>query len=96
VTAAANGRAFGSELDQLRQKRGLSYRQLGERAGCSPTYLVDLARGNRGARPSPDLVVRIAAALEVDPDAFACYRQHVVLTRAPHLVDQAYHQLVGQ
>lgn len=91
----ATGHAFGTELDQLRQQRGLSYRQLGERAGCSPTYLVDLARGNRGARPSVDLVERIAAALEVDPGAFAVYRQHVVLTTAPHLIDAAYHQLNG-
>jgi transcriptional regulator with XRE-family HTH domain len=80
---------FGRELDAARRARGLTYRELAERAGCSHTYLVDLARGNRGHRPSDDLIGRVAAALEVDPAIFAVYRQARVLEH-PDLVDRAY------
>lgn len=84
---------FGGELEALRRARGLSYRALAERAGCTHSYVVDLAHGNRGHRPSPDLVERLAAALEVPPDRFRLYRLHVLATRAPELIDRAYHEL---
>jgi transcriptional regulator with XRE-family HTH domain len=83
-------RDFGHELEQLLVDLEVSVRALSERTGINRTYLSDLIHGRRGQRgPSPTIVERIAAALEVKPDHFRITRARVVLEH-PKAVDAVY------
>lgn len=60
---------FGPRLRTLREAAGLTQTQLGERAGGMPYQAV--AKYEREAtEPSWSAVLRLAAALNVTPDAF--------------------------
>ena len=54
--------AFGKLLRQYRQERGLTLRELGERAKMSPVYIIDIEKGRRPA-PSKELMRRLVRAL---------------------------------
>ncbi len=53
---------FGERLHELREKRGLTLRDLAERAEMSLTYVSDLERGQKV--PSLTTLVRLASALD--------------------------------
>lgn len=61
---------FGPALQEARQKRGWSLRQLGERlykedgTSFSPQYLNDIEHGRRN--PPEDLVIQMAKVLDLD------------------------------
>jgi transcriptional regulator with XRE-family HTH domain len=55
---------FASYLRELRKARGLSLKQVEERAGVSNAYLSQLERGLRKP-PHPDILRRLAKAYEV-------------------------------
>jgi transcriptional regulator with XRE-family HTH domain len=52
---------FGAELRRLRDDSGLSLRDLGRRASCSPSYLSELEHGTR--RPGADVARALDEAL---------------------------------
>jgi len=56
----------GGNVRRLRLERGLTQEQLAVDADIDLTYLGGVERGKRN--PSLDVMVRIAAALEVAPD----------------------------
>lgn len=64
TTPAAPG--FGALLRTTREARGLSQAQLAKRAGCDHTQISRMEAGTRN--PYPDLVRRLATALEADPE----------------------------
>jgi transcriptional regulator with XRE-family HTH domain len=55
----------GEKLRDLREERFLSHRELAQRAGVSPTTVLNLERGQ--AEPQRRTVRKIAAALGVEP-----------------------------
>jgi transcriptional regulator with XRE-family HTH domain len=58
---------FGANLGRIKRERGLSLTEIAERAGIHQTHLGLLLRGRR--IPRIDTVLKVAAALEVTPDA---------------------------
>jgi WD40 repeat protein/transcriptional regulator with XRE-family HTH domain len=62
MTAASH---FGTLLDELRTTRGISKKDLADRARLSPGYISLLTRGERTA-PSEETVAELARALELD------------------------------
>lgn len=85
--------SFGEELDELRRRAGLSYRELARRARVDAGYICHLVKGRRGHRASDDVVERLAAALEVRPDAFSEYRRRRAIELFPALVDELYRRV---
>ncbi len=58
---------FGEKLRTLRQKRGMSLRQLASELGFSAHgHIAQIEQGER--KPSADLVVKIARLFEVSTD----------------------------
>jgi transcriptional regulator with XRE-family HTH domain len=58
---------FGEKLRTLRQRRGISLRQLASELGFSAHgHIAQIERGER--KPSADLVVKIARLFEVSTD----------------------------
>ena len=58
---------FSAKLKELREKANLSQPQLAERTGLSKGYIGGMETGDRGKRPSRDVVLSIARALDVEP-----------------------------
>ena len=56
---------FGPRLRWIRQRRLMTVRELGRRAGISAPHVVRLEHGAH--RPKPATVKKLAAALNVDP-----------------------------
>jgi transcriptional regulator with XRE-family HTH domain len=74
---------------------GLTYRSLAERTGLSAGYLNHIVHGNRPV-PSTEILARLAAALDVEPEHFREYRIRVITERLeemPELVDRLYRRL---
>jgi transcriptional regulator with XRE-family HTH domain len=87
--------AFGTTIEKLMAERGLTYRGLAAKTGLSAGYLNHLVHGNRPV-PSKDVVARLAAALDVEPEHFREYRLRVIsdrLEEMPDLVDRLYRKL---
>ncbi|MDI3328449.1 MAG: helix-turn-helix transcriptional regulator [Alicyclobacillaceae bacterium] len=57
-------RVIGERLKELRLERGLTVKELAERAGVSQSYVYAVEAGTRGSQV--DKLVRIAKALGVD------------------------------
>lgn len=55
---------FGQALRELRQRKGVTQRQLAEAIGVTPAYLSALEHGRRG-RPTFELLQRIAGYFSV-------------------------------
>ena len=86
---------FGATIEQLMADSGLTYRGLAGKTQLSAGYLNHLVHGNRPV-PSKDVVERLAAALEVDPEHFQEYRLRVITDRLrarPELIDRLYKRL---
>ncbi|MDI3256922.1 MAG: helix-turn-helix transcriptional regulator [Kyrpidia sp.] len=60
----AGKQAIGERLRELRLQRGLTVRELAEKAGVSQSYVYAVEAGTRGSRV--DKLIKIARALEVD------------------------------
>lgn len=64
---------FGDYLRSVRERAGLSLRELAAAVGVSAPYLMRLETGAR-SKPSPDVLQRLADALGVDAaDLFAFF-----------------------
>jgi len=57
---------FGEKLRVLREKRGLTFRQLADELGTAHSHLVNIETGSR--TPSLDLALRIAIYFNVTLD----------------------------
>lgn len=56
---------FGTYIKRLRNKRGMTIRQLELYSGVSNSYLSQLENGKRGI-PSPDIIKKLSTGLRVD------------------------------
>lgn len=57
---------IGEKLRMLRQREGLTTRQLGQMLGIDSTYVVRIENGQR--RPSIDIVANIARHFKISAD----------------------------
>ena len=57
----------GPRIKRLRVLKGLTQRQLADRAGVSQSTVVLIERQERAERFHPATLTKLAAALEVDP-----------------------------
>ncbi|ATY85921.1 XRE family transcriptional regulator [Kyrpidia spormannii] len=55
---------MGERLRELRRERGMTVRELAEKAGVSQSYIYAVEAGTRGSRLAK--LIKIARALEVD------------------------------
>ena len=86
---------FGPSIERLMADTGLTYRGLAAKTQLSAGYLNHLVHGNRPV-PSKDVVVRLAEALEVEPEHFREFRLRVITDRLeekPDLIDRLYKRL---
>lgn len=86
---------FGPTVVRLMDEGGITYRALAARSGLSAGYLNHVVHGNRPV-PSEPVLVRIAAALGVEPEHFLEYRLRAItarLERMPELIDRLYRRL---
>lgn len=60
---------FGRTIRKLREERGVSIAEFAKKVGMSPTYLAPIER-DVFPPPAEAKVVRIAKALDQDPDEF--------------------------
>jgi transcriptional regulator with XRE-family HTH domain len=87
--------SFGTAVERLMNESGTTYRGLGTKTDLSAGYLNHLVHGNRPV-PSSDVIKRLAAALDVEPEHFREYRLRVITERLeamPELVDRLYRRL---
>lgn len=85
---------FGVELGRLMLDQGVTYRELSRRTGLAPPTLHRYATGAR--RPDDATLELIAAALELEPEAFLEWRRRRVLERvgeSEQLVDVLWRRL---
>jgi transcriptional regulator with XRE-family HTH domain len=86
---------FGPTIERLMGETGLTYRGLAGKTQLSAGYLNHLVHGNRPV-PSTEVVERLAAALDVEPEHFREYRLRVItgrLEEMPDLIDRLYRRL---
>lgn len=90
--------AFGAELVQLLEERGLSLRATARASGTSHSHLSMVIHGRRGLGqpPTDELVERLATALEIEPDTFADYRRRRAVEEYPEAVDRLYRRRKGK
>ena len=96
MSARTTDRPFNEELAILLAERRLSQRKLAQLVDLNPAHLSRVIRGADGARPSVDLVDRIAKALELPAGYFIEQRETAVIEmirRNPALRDQLYARL---
>lgn len=92
VGAVAKLTPFGAELTALLEQRGLSLRAIALAAGVSAGHLSMVVRGQRGLGlpPTDELVERLAAAVDVEPDFFSDYRRKRAVEQYGEAVDRLY------
>ena len=86
---------FGPTIEKLMGETGTTYRSLAEKTDLSAGYLNHIVHGNRPV-PSDDVIGRLAAALDVEPEHFLEYRVRVItekLETMPDLIDRLYKRL---
>jgi transcriptional regulator with XRE-family HTH domain len=92
-------RPFNEELATLLVERRLSQRKLAQLVDLNPAHLSRVIRGVDRARPSIDLIRRIAEALELPAGYFPEQREAAVIEmvkRSPALRDELYARLVAE
>ena len=57
---------LGKELIRIRKEKGFSIREVSKRSGVSHPYISQLETG-KNKNPSPDILVKIAKALKLEP-----------------------------
>ena len=77
---------FGDALKDLKEKSGLSYKQIEIKSGLSAPYIFDLA--NKKKLPPKDKnIIKIAKALKVKSEYFKEYRQRKLAKKLYMLKD---------
>jgi transcriptional regulator with XRE-family HTH domain len=93
---AQTDRPFTEELPVLLAERGLSQRKLAQLLDVNPSHLSRALRGADRARPSIDLIRRVAQTLDLPTGYFPELREAKLieeLKRNPRLRDKLYKQL---
>jgi transcriptional regulator with XRE-family HTH domain len=86
---------FGPTVERAMLETGTTYRGLADKADLSAGYLNHIVHGNRPV-PSNEVIARIAAALDIEPEHFREYRIRVItekLEAMPELIDRLYKRL---
>ena len=86
---------FGTAVERLMNDSATTYRGLAAKSGLSAGYLNHLVHGNRPV-PSNEVIERLAASFDIEPDHFREYRLRVIAERLesePDLVDRLYRRL---
>jgi transcriptional regulator with XRE-family HTH domain len=84
-------------LPALMTARKITFRDLATASGISAGYLNHIAHGNRET-PNDDILGRIAAALDVEPDYFLETRIRAIamaMEENPALVNRLYRQVAA-
>lgn len=59
--------SFGARIRRLRLARGYTLRRFAQQIGVSPTYMSQVEQ-DQGSPPAEDRIIRMAEALNEDPD----------------------------
>ena len=82
---------FGTYIRRLRNKRGMTIRQLELYSGVSNSYLSQLENGKRGI-PSPDIIKKLSTGLRVDYEELmikAGYmKEHEGITKRERIINK--------
>jgi len=82
---------FGTYIKRLRNKRGMTIRQLELYSGVSNSYLSQLENGKRGI-PSPDIIKKLSTGLRVDYEELmikAGYmKEHEGITKRERIINK--------
>jgi transcriptional regulator with XRE-family HTH domain len=70
---------FRDVVAELIAERGWSQRELAAAVGVDPAHVSRLLKRGTRLRATPQLLARVAHALEVEPDCFVEYREWCVL-----------------
>jgi transcriptional regulator with XRE-family HTH domain len=94
VPRRLNQRPLHEAVSALQAERGgMKLRALADAAGISVSHLSKLLRGVEGKHAQPELLERLARALEVEPEHFIEYREAVAveyLRADPRARDELY------
>ena len=96
MPARTTDRPFSEELAILLAERRLSQRKLAQLVDLNPAHLSRVIRGADKAKPSIDLIRRIAQALDLPDGYFPEQREAAVIEmirRNPALRDELYARL---
>ena len=99
MSARTTDRPFNEELATLLQERRLSQRKLAQLVDLNPAHLSRVIRAADRAKPSNDLIRRIAQALELPNDYFPEQREAIVIAKIktnPALRDELYARLIHE
>jgi len=66
---------FGERLVQLRTERALGVRELGRLCGCTGMHISNMEKGK--SLPSPEMLRKLASALEADIDELAALADQI-------------------
>jgi transcriptional regulator with XRE-family HTH domain len=86
---------FGRALQELMNRKSITYRELAKTTGLTAGYLNRIVHGKRSA-PRPEIIEAMAASLNVDPAYFREYRLqrvHAVLRERPETVGVLFSEL---
>lgn len=80
---------LGTRVEERRREAGKSAREIALATGISPVYLRVIETGRnaktgRASRPSAEVLVRLAQALEMEPDDLLTRAGYMVLRAEPH------------
>jgi transcriptional regulator with XRE-family HTH domain len=99
MTPTRRSRApFGDAVGELLFERGWSQRDLADAVGVDPAHVCRLLKRGARRRATPDLLARVACALEIEPEFFAEYREWCVLEavrRSPSLRERLFAGVVA-
>jgi transcriptional regulator with XRE-family HTH domain len=87
---------FRDAVAELLDERGWSQRDLAAEVAVDPAHISRLLKRGSGLRATPQLIARVARALEVEPEFFVEYREWCVLEavrRNPSLRERLFGML---
>jgi plasmid maintenance system antidote protein VapI len=90
--------SFRDAVEELLCERGWSQRELAATVGVDPAHISRLLKRGSCLRATPQLMARVARALEVEPAFFAEYREWCVLEevrRNPSLRERLFARVVA-
>jgi transcriptional regulator with XRE-family HTH domain len=90
---------FREAVMDLLEERGRSQRDLSFAVGVDPAHICRLLRRGSKVRATPELLARIAHALDVPPEYFPEYREWRVVEAVrtdPSLRERLYAGIVGR
>lgn len=81
---------FGDRIRELRKSKGYSLRELGPKIGVGFTYLSKVESGKLdfGEFPSSALILRLAEALDADPDDLLLLARRIPDSMADRILEQ--------